>query len=103
MFVTFFDIIEQKILDYFHCPQDSNPSRIKLFWKFIVGLVILAFAFSVLIIIITKYDQTRMVIVGVCLMFCGFALSKLRTKNKPQEIMLKWWHNEIPWHGIFRF
>jgi hypothetical protein len=102
MFITIIDIIEEKILDHFDCPTEADPKRIKLFWKYIGCVVLLAAVFAFIISIFIR-EPWQQAIVGIFFMGSGIIITKLykpdqQTKQKVQE----WWQGKGKWYYIFK-
>lgn len=93
MFITIFDIIEQKILDYYSCPPNPDPKRVKLFWKMMLCIFIFALCIVAAISILVPNEIARLIL-GVSFIVIGFALMKYRRK-KEDDTMLKWWNGQI--------
>ena len=102
MFITIFDRIEQWILDYFDCPPDPNPDRVKFLWKYLFCLFIFCTILTILFYIYTKANQTKMLFIGVSFLLLSLILSKLNKKTKEtQNHTIAWWHGEGKWYNLF--
>jgi uncharacterized membrane protein YfcA len=103
MFYTIFDRIEEWILDYFDCPADPDPKRLKLFWRYIVGLIIFGAIVAFLMYIFLKADNTKTFIIGVVFLLLAFIIYKLyKPTKKTTDKVSAWWHGQGKWYDIFR-
>ena len=101
MFITIFDRIEQWILDYFDCPVDPDPNRVKIFWKYILGLCLFSCILAVSFYIYVNADEAKMLIVGSALMLLGLIMGNLCKPSKETKYRIQsWWHGEGEWYGI---
>ena len=101
MVITIIDIIEAKLLDYWECPSDAKPERIRMFWWFILVLFILSALIALGVYILMQGDKTRQFVVGVALLVIGGVLMWKGGKMKSNPKTRRWWIGELPWYRIF--
>jgi uncharacterized membrane protein YdbT with pleckstrin-like domain len=100
MFHTIWDTIEEKILNYFDCPYDPDPKRLKIFWGYVVGLILVAL---ILAILIYAFFRETYMIIGVVLIALVVIHDKVDKPNpKTKERAIDWWHGHGRWYDIFK-
>lgn len=104
MIITLLDIIENFILDWFHCPSDPDPKRIKIFWNVFYWMICFSLGLGTLIMILLKFDEMKLLIMGVICMLISLILyyrcRKYTNNIKNINDSHDWWRGKGKWFHI---
>jgi undecaprenyl pyrophosphate phosphatase UppP len=100
---TLFDIIRDKILDYFDYPHDADPKRMKQFKIYLTILFVTSLVLALVILYFINGDQLKLLSVGVCLIIIGISLGILHKSNpRRKQRIIEWWHGNGKWYDILK-
>ena len=101
MIITIFDVIEEKILNYFDCPANPDPKRVKIFWKLMLALLFVCLCLTGLFFVLLNGDSSKMMLLSTALLTIGSVLMYRNSRRKAPPFVAKWWEGEGRWYELF--
>jgi len=102
MFSPIIEMLERKILNYFSCQYNPNPKRLKIFWYYILSLILVALICAIGIFILVNYNINAMLVIGLILIALALFLNMInKPSTKTKERIKQWWHGESKWWHLF--